>query len=640
MCGIFGWIKWNGSFSESEINASRESLSSMKHRGPDFQGEWFSEAVYMGHRRLSIIDLSPEANQPFKDKNSSIILTFNGEIYNYLELKAKLKEHGIRFKTSSDTEVLLEAFKFYRERAFLRLNGMFSFAVYDRIAEKHYLVRDHLGQKPLYYYLYQDGLVYASELRALLSLKEFKWQLDKNNFLKFLTNSCYMWDTTPLQGVRKLLPGHYLEVKNGKVILEQYWDSLPGDKMVSWDFEEATSALRNMLDQSCRISLRADVPYGVFLSGGIDSTLVLESCHRIDPEISTFSVSMQESDFDEGSKAKSVTDFLGINSHYSCLMDSQSIEDAMDEFCSFSDEPHGDPGFVNSYFLAKFCKSSIKVALSGDGADELFAGYITFLALKKEKYLRYLPDNCIPWLEQMVRSFFSVNDSYVGLQFKTLAFLQGFPAHQNTRFPLWLGSVSPEDLQKLCPWQDKLFFSRKGEEGTLLEDFCKVLAKMGGKSCTQRFLYFYQKFFLPEFVCMHTDRAAMQCGLEVRSPFLSVSVIEFANSLPDNFKMSKGELKKMLRYAVQKRGLPQNICNQKKQGFTFPIARWLKTTLKTRMEEMVSSQIWDNGLIDRSYLNILKNQHIMNKRNNYRVLFNLMVFQKWLEKYSHVSVSS
>ena len=239
----------------------------------------------------------------------------------------------------------------------------------------------------------------------------------------------------------------------------------------------------------------------------------------------------------------------------------------------------------------------------------------------------------------MVRSVFSGNDGYIGLQFKALAFLQGFPAHPSTRFPLWLGAISPEDLQKLCPWQDKLFFSRMGEKGTLFEDFREVLAKMGKKTYTQMFLYFYQKFFLPEFVCMHTDRAAMQCSLEVRSPFLSVPIIEFANSLPDSFKMCKGELKKMLRYAAQRRGLPQSICNQKKQGFTFPIARWLKTALKTKMEEMTASQLWDSGLINKSYLNILKEEHLLNKRNNYRILFNLMVFQRWLEKHSYLSVN-
>lgn len=638
MCGIFGWIKWKDSFSESEINASREALSSMKHRGPDFQGEWFSDTVYMGHRRLSIIDLSPEAHQPFKDEGGNYVLIFNGEIYNYLELKTELKKQGLVFRTSSDTEVLLAAFKSFGEKAFLRFNGMFTVAIYDRTAEKHFLVRDHLGQKPLYYYLHNDGLVYASELGALLSMKGFQWQLDKNNFLKFLTNSCYMWDTTPLLGVKKLLPGHYLEIKNEKVVLHQYWDSLPGDKITSLDFEEATSAFQSMLDQSCQISLRSDVPYGVFLSGGIDSSLVLESCRRIDPKISAFSVSMQESDFDEGEKARKIADFLGINSHYSCLMDFHSIQDAIDAFCSFSDEPHGDPGFVNSYFLAKYCQANIKVALSGDGADELFAGYITFLAVKKEKIFRRFPDYCISWLEKMVRSVFSGGDGYVGLQFKALAFLQGFPAHPTTRFPLWLGALSPEDLQKLCPWQDKLFFSRMGEKGTLFEDFRKVLAKMGGKTYTQMFLYFYQKFFLPEFVCMHTDRAAMQCSLEVRSPFLSVPIIEFANSLPDSFKMCKGELKKMLRCAAQRRGLPQSICNQKKQGFTFPLARWLKTILKNKMDEILSPKVWDNGLINPLYMEHLKEQHLSGKRNNYRILYNLMVFRKWLDKYPCVTI--
>lgn len=638
MCAIFGWLKFDHYFTEGEITAARKALASMAHRGPNFQGEWFTDRVYMGHRRLSIIDLSPEANQPFVDEGGKYIITFNGEIYNYIELKIELQNKGFRFRTTSDTEVLLTAFISWGEKAFLKFDGMFATAIHDTIQEKHYLFRDYLGQKPLYYYVYPNGVVYASELRALLALDCFRWKLDLNNFLKYLTNSCYMWDTTPLVGVKKLLPGCYLEVDKDKVTRHRFWDSIPGDNSIGITLEEAVQEFQRLFDRSCEISMRSDVPYGVFLSGGIDSSLVLDSCRKFNKEICSFSVSMGESDFDELEKAKTVADYLKIKTRKSYLMDFQSVQESIDAFFSFTDEPHGDPGLVNSYFLAKSCKPDITVALAGDGADELFAGYVTFLALERENLFSSIPECVVSGANRVIEYLLPGNDKYLGLQFKALSFLQGFPAHDLTRFPLWVGAISPKELYKLCPWQDNSFFSRMGEEGTLFEDFRKVLSVMEGKSRKQMFLYFYQKFFLSEFVCMHTDRAAMQSSLEVRSPFLSVPLIEFANKLPDHFKTSKGELKRILKYATRQRGFQKVIYNQKKQGFTFPLARWLKTVLKNKMDEILSPKVWDNGLIDPLYMEHLKVQHLSGKRNNYRILYNLMVFRKWLDKYPCVTI--
>lgn len=640
MCGVFGWIKFEHQLTKDEIRNAQKCVESMIHRGPDSHGEWISDYVYMGHRRLSIIDLSSKADQPFIDEDKRYILIFNGEIYNYLELKQELMKKGFKFYTSSDTEVLLIAFKAWGTKAFLKLDGMFAGSIHDTVTGKHYIFRDYLGQKPLYYYLYQNGIVYASELRAILNLERFNWHLDLGNFLKFLTNSCYMWDTTPLRGVKKLLPGCYLDVetKNGNTTLLRFWDSIPGENLTDIDFSEAIIEFQRLLERSCETSMRSDVPYGVFLSGGIDSSLILNSCYKFNPEISTYSVKMGEEDFDESSKALAVTKLLKIKERKTYLLDHKSMQNSIEDFFSFIDEPHGDPGFINSYFLARESRPEIKVALAGDGADELFAGYVSFLALGKEKWLQNMPFSLLLGLNKVTKHFLTGSDTYMGLQFKTLLFLQGFPAHHTTRFPLWLSAISPEELQKLCPWQNTAFFSRMGEADTLFEDFRKVLSVVEEKSHPQMLLYFYQKFFLPEFVCMHTDRAAMQNSLEVRSPFLSVSLIEFANSLPEHFKIGKKELKIILRHTLAKDGFPKDIYKQKKHGFTFPVARWLKGSLKIEMEKQLSKNKWENNLISTSYLERLKQEHLSNKRNNYRILFNLMVFRKWLDKYPQVSV--
>ena len=636
MCGIIGWLKYENPLVDSEINEMRKALSSMRHRGPDFQGEWFSECIYMGHQRLSIIDLSSSANQPFIDENQQYVIAFNGEIYNYLELKAELIKEGCSFRTTSDTEVLLKAFIVWGKEAFLKFDGMFAAAIHDIRARKHYLFRDPLGQKPLYYYAYEGGLIYSSELRGILGLSKFPWRVDRNNFLKFLSNCCYMWDSTPLDGVKKLLPGHYLEIENGKPMLKRYWNSIPGENIEKLDLQEALRHFRKLFENSCGISMRSDVPYGVFLSGGIDSSLILVACHRFNDGIASFSVMMGEADFDESSKVNVVTEHLRIKLHHSYLMDSDSVQESVDAFFEFSDEPHGDPGFVNEYFLAKSCRPEVTVAISGDGADELFAGYLPFAALEKENLLEPLPGPVIGGGRWFARQLLPGNDRYMGLKSKALAFLQGFPSQAATRFPLWLSAIAPEDLSRLCPWQAEEFFSRNGEPGTLFAAFEDELGQMDGKSRNQMFLYYYQKFFLPEFVCMHTDRASMQSSLEVRSPYLSLPLVEFANKLPDHLKIHKGVLKRLLRQEMAKRGYPETIYGQKKQGFTFPLARWLKTVLKTRMEELLSPEQWDDNLIDVAFMQQLKDEHLNGKNNHYRILYNLMVFRQWLKSYPQI----
>lgn len=640
MCAIFGWIKKTGVFNDKELALCRRALLTMKHRGPNHTGEAVFNDVFMGHNRLKIIDLSDGANQPFLSDDGRFILSFNGEIYNYIELRRDLEKEGVVFRTSSDTEVLLKKFIKEKESSFSALDGMFAGAVYDKASKKHYLFRDHLGQKPLYYFEYPEGLIYGSELRAFLSLDYFRWKLDLNNFLKFLTHSCYIWDTTPLEGVKKLLPGCYLELDNklGKSELHRYWDSVPGTGESDMGFDEAILEFKRLFDRSCQINMRSDAPYGVFLSGGVDSSMVLDSCHRLNQGISAFHVSMSESDFDESHKADIIAGSLGIKNKKRFIMDENSIKDSLDSFFSLSDEPHGDPGWANTYFLAKSCRKDITVALAGDGADELFAGYISFLALGPEKWFKHCPGALIPFIKQISKRVIPGNDMYLGMQFKAVSFLQGFPAKNGLRFPLWLGAIAPEDLYRLCPWKEFSFFSREAGKDSIFADIYAALSVADARSRIKMLLYYYQKFFLPEFVCAHTDRAAMLNSLEVRSPFLSVEIIEFANRLPDRLKTDGRKLKNILRQVLLRQGLPRQIYQQKKHGFTFPVARWLKSALRSRMNESLSLKRWDNGLIDHAFMNFLKHEHLTGKSNNYRILFNLMVFSEWLERHPQVEV--
>jgi asparagine synthase (glutamine-hydrolysing) len=635
MCGLFGWLKFDSRLTDAEIQLAQLATSKLTHRGPDGFGDWTHNGIFMGHRRLKILDLSEKAAQPFKSCDGRYILSFNGEIYNYIELRGELRQIGFNFDTNSDTEVFLKAFQAWGPEAFLRFEGMFAAAIHDRKTNMHTLVRDHLGQKPLYYFQYEQGLIYASELGALMALECFNWSISHENFARFLFNSYYAWDTTPLKNVKKLLPGTMIQVQNGQTNLHRYWDSIPGDHLLGLTLDEASQQFTKLFDRACKISMRSDVPYGVLLSGGVDSSLILNACRKHNKDVSAYSVAMGEADFDESKKARDICNHLGIQNHHIYTLNKKNLYSAFEKYLQALDEPHGDPGFVNMLFLAQSCRKDITVALAGDGGDELFAGYAPFNGLWATPLVQMLQKPSWNFMNWGAKNFLPCTDGYLGLQFKALAYLQGFPAKNFLRYPLWLASMAPEDLTKLCSGLHQDFFERSGQSGTLLDFAAKCMQGMESKSQVQQFLYFYQKIFLPEFVCLHTDRASMQSSFEVRSPFLLASIIEFANRIPDNLKLEKGILKSLLKNAMARYNFPPKILKQKKQGFTFPIARWLKSDLKPWLDGL-EREGYLCDLVNMDELKTLIDSHLIGKRNHYRILFNLIAFQAWRKNFPSI----
>jgi asparagine synthase (glutamine-hydrolysing) len=633
MCGFFGWVRTAGELGADERARARAALDTLTHRGPDGSGEWAAGGVWLGHRRLKIIDLSDAAAQPFHHEDGRHVLVFNGEIYNYVELRAELEAAGQRFATRSDTEVLLKALLCCGKAVLPRLDGMFAFALYDREAGTVLMARDALGQKPLYYTQAGGDLLFGSELRAVLRARPQGWRLDRDAFARFLMLGYYAGEETPVTGIRKLPPGCLMEIGPAGARIERYWRSRPGRpvrplaaKAVGED--EAVAEFERLFAASCRRAMRADVPYGVFLSGGIDSSLVAAFCVEAEPRLRSFSVAMAERDFDESDKARLMAGHLGITEHHVFIMDQDAIARALGGVLDSLDEPHGDPGFVNSYFLAQSCRPHLTVGLAGDGGDELFAGYAPFAGLKAVGPLAALPGPLLAGLKAAVE-LLPGNDTYLGLKFKARAYLQGFPASESARFPLWLSAVSPAELGRLLPWLDPrgLFAGVEDE-----------LTDMAGASRQQLLLHYYQRRFLAEFVCTHTDRAAMQFGLEVRAPFLSPELIDFANGLPDSLRIRDGSLKWLLKRVAAKRGFPDGIIAQRKQGFTFPLARWLKGPLRSRMEEALDPAQWEDGLLDTAEMGRLMQGHLTGRVNNYRILYNLMVFRAWRRNHPQVGI--
>jgi asparagine synthase (glutamine-hydrolysing) len=636
MCGLFGWVSYRRGLGEIERDRARSATALLAHRGPDSQGEWFDGNVFMGHRRLSIIDLSTAANQPFKDPSGRHILIYNGEIYNFIELRAELASSGWEFRTSSDTEVMMAALLTWGKAALTRFDGMFTLALHDTVTGEHLLARDPLGQKPLYFSLTADGAVYASELRSLLALPGHTWEIDRINFMRYLMLGYYAWDQTPVTGVHKLLAGHCLVIGRNGARIERYWNSFPGKDTLDISEGEAISEFERLFARSCAQSMRSDVPYGVFLSGGIDSSLVAAFCRDSAPSLQTISVAMSELDYDESRKAAVVNTRLGIAESKIVTMDGDAVQESLRQVLGSLDEPNADPGFVNSWYLARAARSLMTVALAGDGADELFSGYAPFSGLGVAAWMRHLPGPMVS-LARRAANALPASDGYLGLQFKALAFLQGFPATDAMRFPLWLSSVTPAELDRLAPSRDD---GSNVPSGGLFDYVEEMLAPLHDGTAQQRLLYYYQKSFLPEFVCMHTDRAAMQSSLEVRSPFLSLPLVEFANRLPDSLKMQGGMLKVLLRSVAARRGLPAEVVEQRKQGFTFPVARWLKTTLLPYVKGLLSPEDGEGELIDRGILRQVIEDHLNGRRNNYRLIYHLIVFRAWRRNYPRLSFAS
>lgn len=624
MCGLFGIIRFAGDLDEATVQAARVATATLAHRGPDNQGEWVKGGVYLGHRRLSILDLSAAAHQPFTDADGRHVLAYNGEVYNFLELRAELEKDGAAFRTASDTEVVLAMLVRHGARALTRFDGMFAAAWHDSASSRTVVFRDPMGQKPLYYAIDGDGVVFASELRALLALPGRR-RIDREAFRRFLARGYYGWDETPVVGIRKLPPGCLMEIADGRVEIRRYWDSVPGRDRLDIGEDEALDEFDRLFSASCRQSMRCDVPYGVFLSGGIDSSLVLAYCHDANPGVRSFCVAMGEADFDESAKARLVSDALAIADARTFVMDQGTVTECLESCLAASDEPHGDPGWVNAYFLARSCRPHLTVALAGDGGDELFAGYAPFAGLGPVPFLRWLPHQAIALAKAAAR-LVPPSDRYLGLRFKLDAYMRGFPAGDMERFALWLSAMDPADIAALAGrWTGPQFPDLDA-------------AVIPGGSQVQQLLSFYQKLFLPEFVCMHTDRAAMQVSLEVRSPLLSVPLVEFANRLPDHLKRNPGGLKWLLKRAAARHGLPQSIVAQRKQGFTFPVARWLKTTMKGRMLDLLAEGDWSDGLADPRRIRAMVDEHLSGRANHYRALYSLMVFRAWRRKYPGLEV--
>ncbi|MEC9151531.1 MAG: asparagine synthase (glutamine-hydrolyzing) [Pseudomonadota bacterium] len=565
MCGIAGFAG-NGDKSDLE-----RMMRAIAHRGPDGEGIHVDQhfALYLGHLRLSIVDLKDGA-QPMWNEDGTVAVIFNGEIYNHAELRRELEASGHHFATDhSDTEVLVHGWEEWGEGLPLRLNGMFGFAIWDKSKKTIFLARDRYGEKPLYWGRQNGTFFFASELSSIAAHNGFQVSFDPTALKKYFAHGFVPSPNAIYRDTHKLFPGHWLrfDVGSGDIVSRAYWQfrMAPSDHPPTLD--EAAEEVRALLLQSVKRRLMSDVPLGVFLSGGVDSSFATAAMcqHREAPDVNSFAVGFQEKSFDESGHARAMAAALGTT-HHESILDLDVTRNILSEVLGRLDEPLGDGSILPTYMLCRFARSRVKVALSGDGGDELFAGYDPFSALKPAAlYHAIVPDFAHRGMRRLA-DLLPKSAANMSFDFKLRRVLQGLSFGPELWTPVWLAPLEPDDIKSL--------FNEPINTDELYSEVLALWHEDPAKSTVNKTLEFYSNFYLPDDILTKVDRAAMLNGLEVRSIFLDNDLVEYARHLPASFKFDGSNRKIVLKKAAQGL-LPQSILDRPKKGFGVPLKTWL-----------------------------------------------------------------
>ncbi|OAI44840.1 asparagine synthetase B [Rhizomicrobium sp. SCGC AG-212-E05] len=568
MCGIAGF---SGIGDRSDIQRMTDALA---HRGPDGEGFHIDEKahVFLGHRRLAIVDIA-SGDQPMWTADHQVGVVFNGEIYNHGELRAELVARGHRFLTDhSDTEVLLHGYREWGEGLPVRLNGMFAFVIYDKVRGRLFAARDRFGEKPFYYSHRRGFFGFASELTALAAHRSVDRSLNTRSLQKFFAYGYLPSPHAMLNGTAKLPGGFSLsyDIAADRLETRAYWrfSIEADDSLGDADEDRLVDECGALLSQAAKRRLMSDVPLGIFLSGGLDSSVVLASLRNFVPgdALQTFTIGFEEPSFDESGHARIVADYLGTAHHEQCLSMALARE-TMPGVLSRLDEPLGDASILPTQLLCAFARKNVTVALTGDGGDELFAGYDPFLALGPAK----LYDGLVPsWLHKGARrlvDLLPVSHANMSLDFKLRRSLMGLSYPADRWLPVWMAPLDPADMKAL--FEAPLRVEDVYDEAISLWDAGRA------KPVADRALEFFTRFYLQDNILMKSDRAAMMNSLETRAVFLDNDLAEFCRRLPSRFKFHKGQRKYILKKVAQ-RMLPRAIIERKKKGFGIPLAKWLE----------------------------------------------------------------
>jgi len=628
MCGIIGYYL-DGLSSHPLIEKGVENL---KHRGPNDHGIWQRDNVSLGHTRLSILDLTPHGHQPMLTENERYALVFNGEIYNYKELRKDLESKGVKFNGNSDTEILLKTFEHYGlEKTLAKLRGMFAFAIYDNLSQDLFLARDRIGVKPLVYSTFDEQFIFGSEIESLFSMKgNLPRKIDHHAIDLYLSLGYIPSPLTAYKEIKKLRPGHALIVSNGKIKKEiKYWDADLKDE-TSLSYIEAKERLRDLVVESTALRMESDVPLGAFLSGGIDSSIVVAAMSKIsDQRIDTFSISFRNKKFDESHFANQVAQHLGTK-HHTIEIEPDALN-VVPKLLEHFGEPFSDDSAIPTFYLSKYTRNHVTVALTGDGPDEVFAGYRRHQHAQRLEALKRL---------RLTRAWRAGRRASVSLENILRKFKQSeknIHPYPHTKFDQ---SLYESDNAQLST----LILRTKGNEKQSIynEEFLgeisanpscwldEIVAAAGNSKDLRKILYVDLHSFLSEDVLPKVDIASMMNSLECRSPFLDHNIVEFGFSLPSKWKINRGTSKYILKDTF-KDWLPNRFMERNKMGFSVPIGDWLQTELRSEVEDLLIKSDILSPVIKKKYLARLVDEHMNQKIHHSKELWSYLVLAKWMK---------
>ena len=619
MCGIAGFTHRNGSPDRAQIESAVHTLL---HRGPDQQGVFQSNLVSLGTARLKIIDLTT-GNQPIIADGGDTVIVFNGEIYNHLELRAELERLGHRFHSRSDTETLLHAFLEWDVACFSRLRGMFGVALWTESARRLILARDRMGIKPLYFARRGKDIYFGSELKAILIHPEIDRQLSLPGLDCYLSLNYVPCPWTLVDGIEKLPPGHWLEWRDGEIRSEAYW-TLPFAEPQQRTLDSAKEELDQLLRESVREHLLSDVPLGVWLSGGIDSSTILHYAAQVSSSrLKTLSISFRGRSFDETPYIQQVAAQYGTDHEQFDLNPTENLVGAIEEFAYYSDEPTADAGALPVWFLSKMSKTKVTVTLSGEGGDEVFGGYLTYRANHLARQMRRIPRAAIRLALAGVR-LWPVSDEKISFEYKLKRFLEGclLPAEQAHIY--WNGTFSaPQKAQLLRAALPNALGGILGELRDHLRDSDDLAA----------YLWFDQKYYLPDDILMKVDRMSMAHAVEVRPPLLDHRIVEFMDSLPASFKI-RGSRQKVLLKELMRDKLPASVLGKAKTGLDIPSHEWLRGPLRPLMLDAIDYGTSEHAdLFQKSAIDACVRDHLERRANLGYHLWGFMILFLWMRKW-------
>ena len=642
MCGIVGFhsAKQYLSLKDSLPEATRQ----LAKRGPDDFGLYFDDdhGVGLGHRRLSIIDLSPAGHQPMVSDDGKCIIAFNGEVYNFTEIKKVLEGFGYRFRSSSDTEVVLKAYIHWGIDCLDQFIGMFAFAIWDKPNKRLFIARDRMGIKPLYYCYSDQNLLFGSELKALISLSGFKREIDPEAFRLFLHFQYVPGPRTIFEDTFKLEPGHYL-IYNGKDLVIKRWWELPGNCRNRANSSPMTGAdalleLDDLLTQAVSDRLISDVPLGALLSGGVDSSIVVAMMQKVNRSpIRTFSIGFEEEAYNEAPWAKKIAKHLGTD-HTELTVTPQDALNVIPQLPEIYDEPFADSSAIPTYLVSCLTRNQVTVALSGDGGDEQFAGYVRY----------WMTQTMADWMKRFpekIRNLLKQNLGRISASklIPAYAFLRKYLPQrlQVENFPdKWqklinqLGETELSELYRMtvCIWSKNDIYRLTGDS-IPTSKYETLFSETEHLNALQRVMRVDQHTYLPDAMLTKVDRASMAASLEIRVPLLDHRIIAFTSRLPDSFKYRDGKGKYLLKELLCNY-VPRNLVERPKMGFGVPVAQWFRTKLKGLLNDYLSHErLKREGWVDPYYVTQLVIEHMDGTNNHQHRLWALLMWEMWREKW-------